>query len=153
MRRKSKRNGAPSATEWFRCWMNGKSARAAEGPVSTDKIRNRAKTGPSPSNAATVETFTASSGWCSASTGTILETGIVPTVGIIPASIRRKAMKVQCRFCGSEYFLQVFIEGRKFPYLDQCHCVFCGRNLKNLEVIHHVERTNKRRTSIYLQYL
>ena len=55
-------------------------------------------------------------------------------------------MKIQCKFCGSEYFLQVFIEGRRFPYLNQCHCVFCGRKLKNNEVIGHVERTDKRRT-------
>ena len=55
-------------------------------------------------------------------------------------------MNIQCRFCGSEYYLQVFIEGRKFPYLNKCHCVFCGRKLNNNEVIQHVERTDKRRT-------
>ena len=55
-------------------------------------------------------------------------------------------MKVLCRFCGSEYCLQVFIEGREFPYLDYGHCVFCGKKVKNNEVIHHVERTDARRT-------
>ena len=46
-------------------------------------------------------------------------------------------MNIQCRFCGSEkYYLQIFIEGRRrrFPYMNQCHCVFCGRKLKNKEV-------------------
>ncbi len=53
-------------------------------------------------------------------------------------------MRIQCRFCGSEYFLQVFIEGREFPYLDQCRCVFCGGELEKREVIYHVEHTDER---------
>jgi len=136
-----KRSVARSATACFKYWMNGKSARAAEVPLTTKigRCRSLTRIGPNCRNVYIIEWLIFRIDWN--------DFGDIYCLycGNHTASIRRDAMKIQCRSCGSEYYLQVFIEGREFPYLDQCHCVFCGEKLNNKEVIHHVERTDRRR--------